>query len=96
MPESALLLASCATRRLTVAVALRAGTRVLADTGAAPRSVRLREGLGLLTLAPGARLRSLTFIREGRRQRVRLDAPPAARQCGWRSVELLLELDGPG
>ena len=93
--ETAQLLASCATQRLTVAVALRAGTRVLADTGAAPRRMRLREGLGLLTLRAGARLRSLTFIREGTRRRVRIDAPPAARHCGWRSV-LPLELDGPG
>jgi hypothetical protein len=64
--EFALLQASCATHRLTVAVAVPARTRVVVGTGAQPRNVRLRAGLGLLTLAPSARLRSL-----GTRRRVR-------------------------
>ncbi len=92
--ESALLQASCATHRLTVAVAVAAGTRVLVDTGAPPRSMRLRAGLGLLTLRPGARLRSLTVVRSGSRRRIRFDAPPATRQCGWRSVTDVVGFDG--
>jgi hypothetical protein len=82
--ESLLLDVSCTTRRLTVAVAVRPGTRVLIDTGvAAPRHLRLQNGAGLLTLRPGTRLRTLTFIRKGRTRSVRLNAPPAARQCDW-------------
>jgi hypothetical protein len=39
--------------------------------------------MAILTV-PGARpLRSLTFIRKGRKRRVQIGAPPAARQCGW-------------
>ena len=85
-----LLAASCATRRLTVAIALTAGARVLADTGAAtPRRVSLHDGAGLLTLAPGSPLRSLTIIRGRRTRRVRLDAPPGNRQCGWTATPQL-------
>ncbi len=74
----------CATHRLTVAVAVAAGTRVFATTGAARvRPIRLRGGAGLLTLRASSRLRSLTFVRKGRRSRLRVDAPPGARQCGW-------------
>lgn len=81
---TALLHASCVTRRLTVAVSVRSGTRVLADVGTAtPRRLRLRNGVGLLTLPASRPLRALTFIRRGRARRVRLQAPPGARQCGW-------------
>ena len=82
--DAVLLAASCATRRLSVGIAARAGTRVVADTGGTTRrAVRLRRGKAVLTL-PGARpLRSLTFIRRGRKRRVEIGAPPAARQCGW-------------
>jgi hypothetical protein len=82
--DAVLLDASCVTRRLSVGIAVRAGTRVVADTGSATRrTVRLRRGIALLTL-PGARpLRSLTFIRRGHKRRVAIGAPPAGRQCGW-------------
>ena len=82
--DAVLLAASCATRRLSVGIAVRSGTRVVADTGGTTRrAVRLRRGKAVLTL-PGARpLRSLTFIRRGRKRRVEIGAPPAARQCGW-------------
>ena len=92
--ETVLLDASCATHRLTIAVAVRPGTRVLADIGAAaPRRVRLHDGAGLLTLRPGSPLRSVTFIRKSGARRVRLDAPPArasavgARRRTWRRDE---------
>ena len=86
--ESLLLDASCTTRRLTVAVAARPRTRVLLDTdGVPPRRLRLRDGAGLLTLRPGTRLRSVAFVRKGRAHSVRLNAPPAARQCGWSLAE---------
>lgn len=89
--ESLLLDASCITRRLTVAVAVRPGTRVLIGTGvAAPRRLRLRNGAALLTLRPGTRLRSLAFLRKSRTRRVRLNAPPAAHQCGWRLAQQIL------
>jgi hypothetical protein len=79
-----LLDASCASHRLTVAVAVSAGTRVLADTGRAhARAIALHAGAGLLTLPSSRPLRSLTFVRDGKRTRVRLDAAPGARQCGW-------------
>jgi len=79
-----LLAASCVTHRLSVAVRARAGTRVLADVGASkPRRLPLRSGTGLLTLPATSPLRALTFVRRGRARRVRIDAPPAARQCGW-------------
>ena len=82
--DAVLVAASCATRRLSVGIAVRSGTRVVADTGGTTRrAVRLRRGKAVLTL-PGARpLRSLTFIRRGRKRRVEIGAPPAARQCGW-------------
>jgi hypothetical protein len=82
--DAVLLAASCVTHRLSVAIAVRAGTRVVADMGGATRrTVRLRRRMAILTV-PGARpLRSLTFIRKGRKRRVQIGAPPAARQCGW-------------
>jgi len=84
--DAAMLLdASCATHRLSVAIAVRNGTRVvLATGGSTRRPVRLRRGLGLLTLPGGRPLRSVTFIRNGRSRHVEIGAPPAARQCGWR------------
>jgi hypothetical protein len=82
--RSVLLRSDCATHRLTVAVAVAAGTRVFARTSASHvRPIRLRRGVGLLTLPAARGLRSLTFLRDGHRGRVRLDAPPGARQCGW-------------
>jgi hypothetical protein len=85
-----LLAASCATHRLTVAVAFAAGARVFADTGAASaRRFSLRDGAGLLTLAPGSPLRSLTIIQGRRTRRVALAAPPGDRQCGWTATPLL-------
>jgi hypothetical protein len=85
--ETVLLDSSCVTHRLTVAVAVRPGTRVVADVGAAaPRRLALRDGAGLLTLAPGSPLRSLTFVRKGSARRVAFAAPPGARQCGWRAA----------
>ncbi len=62
----------------------RPGTRAFADVGVSkPRRLRLRDGIGLLTLPAATPLRALTFVRKGRVRRVRIDAPPAARQCGW-------------
>jgi hypothetical protein len=87
--RSAVLLdASCVTHRLTVAVAVRSGMRVLAEVGTAGsrRRVKLRNGAGLLTLRAQDSLRALAFVRNGRTRRVRLNAPPAARQCGWHSA----------
>lgn len=81
-----LLRAACTTRRLTVAIGAAAHTRVLADTGTARRAITLRGGAGLLTLAPSSPLRSLTVIHGSRTTRVRIDAPPGARQCGWLSA----------
>ena len=82
-----LLRAACTTRRLTVAIGAAAHTRVLADTGTATRrAITLRGGAGLLTLAPSSPLRSLTVIHGSRTTRVRIDAPPGARQCGWLSA----------
>ena len=79
-----LLEASCATRRLTVAVAVTRGSRVFADTGDGPlRPITLRNGAGITTLAPGRPLRSVRIVRKGTTKRVAIDAPPAGRQCGW-------------
>lgn len=79
-----LLDASRVTHRLSVGIAVRTGTCVVADTGGATRrAVRLRHRMAVLTL-PGSRpLRSLTFIRRGHRRHVDIGAPPAACQCGW-------------
>jgi hypothetical protein len=83
--RSVLIDASCTTRRLTVAVAVPAGTRVLASTGGSRiRPIALRRGAGVLALPAGVGLRAMTFVRKGRRTRLRLDAPPASSQCGWR------------
>ena len=80
-----LLDASCATRRLSVGIAVAAGTRVVADTGSRFRqSVRLRNGAAVLTLRPARPLRALTFIRKQRKRRVEIGAPAGAKQCGWR------------
>ena len=90
-PNPTLMLeASCATRRLTVAVAVRAGIRVLAEIGTAtPRRLRLRDGAGLLTLRSGRPLQALRLIGKGRTQRVRIDAPPGAAQCGWSETHVI-------
>lgn len=62
--RTVLLDASCTTHRLTVAVAVASGMRVLAEIGAAaPGRVRLRNGAGLITLRPGDTLRALRFVR---------------------------------
>ncbi|MEY2440902.1 MAG: hypothetical protein QOJ46_328 [bacterium] len=82
--RSVLLDAPCETHRLTVAVAVDAGTRVFATSGASRvRPIGLRRGAGILTLPARTGLRALTFVRKGRRNRVRVDAPPGTRQCGW-------------
>jgi hypothetical protein len=82
--DAVLLDASCVTHRLSVGIAVRAGTRVVADLGGVTRrTVRLRRRAAVLTLPSGRPLRSLTFIRNGRKRRVEIGAPPAGRQCGW-------------
>lgn len=83
--DAAILLdASCVPRRLSVAVVTRPGTRAFADVGLPkPRRLRLRNGIGLLTLPAARPLRTLTFIDKGRVRRVRINAPAAARECGW-------------
>jgi hypothetical protein len=82
--DAVLLDASCVTGRLSVGIAVRAGTRVVADTGGATRRrVRLRRGIALLTLSRARPLRSLTFIHRGHKRRIAIGAPPAGRQCGW-------------
>jgi hypothetical protein len=82
-----LLRSSCATRRLTIAVTAPAGSRVVAATGAGrSRTIALRRGVGLVTLAPSGGVRSLTIVRPPGRDRTRtlvLRAPAGARQCGW-------------
>ena len=85
--RAVLLNASCVTRRLTVAVVAAPGTRVRADVGAAStRRVRLRNGVGLLTLPASRPLQALTVIRNGRSRRVQIRAPAAGRQCGWEVI----------
>ncbi len=85
--RSVLLDASCASRRLTVAVVAASGTRARADVGASSRrSLRLRNGVGLLTLPASKPLRALTLTRRGRSRRVEIRAPAATRQCGWKAV----------
>jgi hypothetical protein len=82
--RSVLLRSDCATHRLTVAVAVEAGTRAFARTGGSRvLPIRLRRGAGLLTLRAASGLKELTFLRKGRRSRMRVDAPAGARQCGW-------------
>ena len=59
--RTVLLDASCATKRLSVGIAVLAGTRVFADTGGRfRRPVRLRRGLAVLTLPSSRPLRALT------------------------------------
>ena len=90
--ESVLLDASCVTHRLSVGFAVRPGTRVVAHTGGSMRrAVRLRRGYGVLTLAGTQPLRAVTFIRKGRSRRVAIEAPPAAKQCGWNLSPLVYE-----
>ena len=82
--EPAILLdASCFTHRLTVAVGATPGSRAFAETGFARRPIVLRDGVGILTLAPGESLRTVQIVRNGRTTRVNIDAPPARSQCGW-------------
>lgn len=91
--ETVLLDASCATKRLSAGIAVRPGTRVVADTGGKfRRAVRLRRGVGVLTLPAGRPLRALTFIRGSRKRRVEIGAPPGARQCGWHLAPAVDEL----
>jgi len=79
-----LLEASCVTKRLSAGFVVRPGTRVFADTGRKlKRPVRLRRGVGVLTLPPGRPLRSLTLIRGKERRHVPIGAPAGAKQCGW-------------
>lgn len=78
-----LLDASCATHRLAVAIVAKPGSRVFAETGTGRRPIALRNGAGILTLAPGTSLRAVRIIRAGRTTRVALTAPPARSQCGW-------------
>ena len=89
--DAAILLdASCVPRRLSVAVVTRPGTRAFADVGLSnPRRLRLRNGIGLLTLPASRPLRTLTFIRKRHVQRFRIDAPPAARECGWAAARAI-------
>ncbi len=88
--RSVLLSSSCAPRRLTVAVVAAPGTHVRADVDAAsPRPLRLRNGVGLLTLPASKPLRALTLIRSGRARRVQIQAPAATRQCGWRTIRTI-------
>ena len=85
---TALLAASCATRRLTVAVGAPAGARVIARlAGGRARALKLRDGAGLLTLSRSSGLRSLSIGRRGARTRtLRMDAPAGVKQCGWRAA----------
>ena len=87
-PTTILLDVPCATHRLSAGIAVRAGTRVVAETGPVRRrrAVRLRNGVAVLTLPAGRSLRSLTFTRKGRARDVTIAAPPGARQCGWHLV----------
>jgi len=83
-----LLAASCASRRLTVAVAVPPGARVLARLSrGSDRRMALRGGAALLTLPPATGLRSLTMLRRGSPARsLRLNAPAGSAQCGWRAA----------
>jgi len=85
-----LLRASCATRRLTVAVTAPVGSRIVAVTGEGrSRVMAMRRGAALLTLSPGSGLRSLRVVPRSRRERVyrlMLRAPAGARQCGWEAT----------
>jgi len=78
-----LLHASCASHRLTVAVAVSTGSRVLINTGRSRRSLALRHGAGLLTLASRSPLASLTIVRGTHTRRVAISAPSGRSQCGW-------------
>ena len=85
---TALLSASCASRRLTVGVTAPAGARVTArlSKGRA-RAFTLLAGAGLLTLPSRAGLRSLTIAPRGDRARgLRVRAPSGAGQCGWEAA----------
>jgi len=85
-----LLHASCASHRLTVAVAVSTGSRVLINTGRSRRSLALRRGVGLLTLPSRSPLASLTIVRGPHTRlrgpltrRVAVGAPSGRSQCGW-------------
>jgi hypothetical protein len=80
-----LLDASCATHRLTVAVAAGAGTRAIARTSdGRDRRIALRRGVGVLTLARSLGVRSLSIVSPGAKPRtVALHAPAGGAQCGW-------------
>ncbi len=97
LPTATLLHASCVTHRLTLAVAAtdeygprlenqraQRTYRVFADVGARrARAIPLRAGAAVLTLPSTRGLRAVTFVREGKREKIRLDAPRGAAQCGW-------------
>ena len=96
-PTAVLVHASCVTHRLTLAVAIsdpsaqrgeiqraQSAYRVFADVGARrARAIPLRAGAAVLTLPSTRGLRSVTFVREGKREKIRVDAPRGAAQCGW-------------
>jgi len=85
---TAIVSASCATHRLTAAVAAARGARVFVRDGrGVRRAVPLRAGAAVLTLPAGTGLASLTVERRGRRTaRVPVHAPAATEQCGWDTV----------
>lgn len=92
----AILSASCATHRLTVAVLVDAGEQVRAGVaGGRTLAVPLRAGAGLVTLRPTDALRSIGVVRHGARTvSVAVTAPPAAAQCGYVATPTFLQLAG--
>ncbi|MCA1698892.1 MAG: hypothetical protein LC790_08335 [Actinobacteria bacterium] len=55
----------------------------LINTGRSRRSLALRRGAGLLTLASRSPLASLTIVRGTHTRRVAIGAPSGRSQCGW-------------
>jgi len=84
-----LLHASCASHRLTVAVGVSTGSRVLINTGRSRRSLALRRGAGLLTLPSRSPLTSLTIVRGTHTRRVAIGAPSGRSQCGWSAARAI-------
>ena len=78
-----LLDAPCTTHRMTVAIAATPGSRAYAETGSGRRPIALRNGVGIVTLGPGASLRAVRIIRRGRVKRIEVDAGPVRDQCDW-------------